>query len=209
MADLIKIAEAAFATGKQHPAFKAGDTITYTLTNTSATACDVRVRLTDASAGTQDVFVTVPAKVDTVNGTIDVSFRQPSDSTSSVAIAAKVAAAGIGATTFNGTASAKIDVASVAYKGDTVTFTPSAGATMSKVASAFTPGENGGGTITYTIWVKTNADNSYVLDNVKIMDALDGSIENQNRTSAPIRQYLSYDANSFHLYQGGSNGQNV
>ena len=28
MADLIKIAEAAFATGKQHPAFKAGDTIT-------------------------------------------------------------------------------------------------------------------------------------------------------------------------------------
>lgn len=40
------------------------------------------------------------------------------------------------------------------------------------------------------------------------MDALDGLIENQNRTSAPIRQYLSYDANSFHLYQGGSNGQN-
>jgi len=28
MADLIKIAEEAFATGKEHPAFKAGDTIT-------------------------------------------------------------------------------------------------------------------------------------------------------------------------------------
>ena len=28
MADLIKIAEEAFATGKQHPAFKAGDTLT-------------------------------------------------------------------------------------------------------------------------------------------------------------------------------------
>ncbi|RRD80629.1 50S ribosomal protein L19 [Alloprevotella sp. OH1205_COT-284] len=28
MADLIKIAEEAFATGKQHPSFKAGDTIT-------------------------------------------------------------------------------------------------------------------------------------------------------------------------------------
>ena len=28
MADLIKIAEEAFATGKQHPKFKAGDTIT-------------------------------------------------------------------------------------------------------------------------------------------------------------------------------------
>lgn len=91
---------------------------------------------------------------------------------------------------------------------DTVTFKPRAGATMSKVASKFTPGENGGGTITYTIWVQANADNSYVLDNVKIMDALDGSIDNRNGTSAAIRQYLSYDANSFHLYQGGSNGQN-
>lgn len=91
---------------------------------------------------------------------------------------------------------------------DTVTFTPRAGATMSKVASTFTPGENGGGTITYTIWVQANANNSYVLDNVKIMDALDGSIDHLNGTLAAIRQYLSYDANSFHLYQGGSNGQN-
>ena len=91
---------------------------------------------------------------------------------------------------------------------DTVTFTPRAGATMSKVASTFTPGENGGGTITYTIWVKANADNSYVLDNVKIMDALDNSIENPNPTSAAIRPYLSYDETSFHLYPGGSYGQN-
>lgn len=91
---------------------------------------------------------------------------------------------------------------------DSVTFTPRAGATMSKVASTFTPGENGGGTITYTIWVQANANNSYVLDNVKIMDALDGSIDNRNGTLAAIRQYLSYDETSFHLYQGGSNGQN-
>lgn len=91
---------------------------------------------------------------------------------------------------------------------DTVTFTPSAGATMSKVASPFTPGENGGGTITYTIWVQAYADNSYVLDNVKIMDALDGSIDNQNGTLAAIRKNLSYDETSFQLYQGGSNGQN-
>lgn len=91
---------------------------------------------------------------------------------------------------------------------DIVTFTPHAGATMSKEASTFTPGENGGGTITYTIWVQANADNSYVLDNVKIMDALDGSIDQLNGTSAAIRQYLSYDANSFRLYQGGSKGQN-
>ena len=79
---------------------------------------------------------------------------------------------------------------------------------MSKVASTFTPGENGGGTITYTIWVKANADNSYVLDNVKIMDALDGSVQNMNGTLAAIRKNLSYDETSFHLYQGGSNGQN-
>lgn len=91
---------------------------------------------------------------------------------------------------------------------DTVTFTPRARATMSKVASPFTPGENGGGTITYTIWVQAYADNSYVLDNVKIMDALDGSIDQLNGTLAAIRQYLSYDETSFHLYQGGSNGQN-
>ena len=91
---------------------------------------------------------------------------------------------------------------------DTATFTPSAGATMSKVASTFTSGENGGGTITYTIWVQAYADNSYVLDNVKIMDALDGSIDQLNGTLAAIRQYLSYDANSFHLYQGGSYRQN-
>ena len=91
---------------------------------------------------------------------------------------------------------------------DTVTFTPRAGATMSKVASTFTPGENGGGTITYTIWVKANADNSYVLDNVKIMDALDGSVQNMNGTLAALRKNLSYDETSFHLYQGGSNGQN-
>lgn len=91
---------------------------------------------------------------------------------------------------------------------DTVTFTPRAGATMSKVASTFTPGENGGGTITYTIWVKANADNSHVLDNVKIMDALDGSVQNINGTLAAIRKNLSYDETSFHLYQGGSNGQN-
>lgn len=91
---------------------------------------------------------------------------------------------------------------------DNVTFTPRAGATMSKKASTFTPGENGGGTITYTIWVQANANNSYVLDNVKIMDALDGSIDNWISTSAAIRKYLSYDETSFHLYQGDSNGQN-
>lgn len=91
---------------------------------------------------------------------------------------------------------------------DSATFTPKAEATMSKVASEFTPNESGGGTITYTVWVQANAQNSYVLDNVKIMDALDGSIDQLNGTLAAIRQYLSYDETSFHLYQGGSYRQN-
>ncbi len=90
---------------------------------------------------------------------------------------------------------------------DTANFTPKAGAIMSKVAGTFSPNENGGGTITYTIWVQANADNSYTLDNVKIVDALDGS-QNQNSTLQKIRQYLSYDEGSFHLYQGGSKNQN-
>lgn len=91
---------------------------------------------------------------------------------------------------------------------DTVTFTPRARATMSKVASEFAPNDSGGGTITYTIWVQAYADNSYVLDNVKIMDALDGSVQNMNGTLAAIRKNLSYVETSFHLYQGGSNRQN-
>lgn len=90
---------------------------------------------------------------------------------------------------------------------DTVTFTPKAAATMSKVASKFTPDEKGGGKIVYTIWVHADENNSYVLDNVKIVDALDGSIENRNGTLEAIRKYLSYDEESFHLYEGGSDKQ--
>lgn len=92
---------------------------------------------------------------------------------------------------------------------DTATFIPKAAATMSKVASEYVPNENGdgGGTITYTIWVKADDSNSYTLDNVKVVDALDGSRGN-NPTSDAIRQYLSYDENSFHLYQGGVKNQN-
>lgn len=91
---------------------------------------------------------------------------------------------------------------------DTATFTPSAGATMTKIASEFIPNNTGGGTISYTIWVQAYDTNSYVLDNVKIIDALDGSIGSWSGTLAAIRQYLSYDEESFHLYQGGSKGQN-
>ena len=91
---------------------------------------------------------------------------------------------------------------------DTVTFTPKAEGTLSKVASNFVSDNNGGGTITYTIWVHALETNTYTLDNVKIMDALDGSVENRNSTLPAIRQYLSYDKTSFHLYKGGAKDQN-
>lgn len=151
-----------------------------------------------------------PAATDTTPGTLVwVIGNMAVNETRTLTYRVKLKAAYTGVTT-KGDLQNTANVYSKTYQrdSDTVTFTPRAGATMSKVASTFTPGENGGGTITYTIWVQAYADNSYVLDNVKIMDALDGSIDNRNGTSAAIRKNLSYDETSFRLYQGGSNGQN-
>lgn len=151
-----------------------------------------------------------PAATDTTPGTLVwVIGNMAANETRTLTYRVKLKNAYTGVTT-KGDLQNTANVYSKTYQrdSDTVTFTPRAGATMSKVASKFTPGKNGGGTITYTIWVQAYADNSYVLDNVKIMDALDGSIDNRNVTLADIRQYLSYDETSFRLYQGGSKGQN-
>ncbi len=93
---------------------------------------------------------------------------------------------------------------------DTGTFTPKAAATMSKVAGDFVPDSDGsgGGTITYTVWIRADETNTYTLTNVKIWDALDGSIGNRNATDQKYREYLSYVVDSFRLYDGGHNGQN-
>lgn len=91
---------------------------------------------------------------------------------------------------------------------DAATFTPKAGGSISKTYADFVPDETGGGTITYTVWVSANADNSYTLDNVCIRDALDGSLNNTNATPAAIRKHLEYDTASFALYLGGTNQQN-
>lgn len=90
---------------------------------------------------------------------------------------------------------------------DVSTLIPQAGATMSKVAGTFVPDSSGGGTITYTVWVQALASNSFTLDNVKILDTLDG-MRGGSSTNSSIRQYLSYDTESFRLYQGGVNLQN-
>lgn len=151
-----------------------------------------------------------PAATDTTPGTLVwVIGNMAANETRTLTYRVKLKGAYTGVTA-KGNLQNTANVYSKTYQRDSdiVTFTPSAGATMSKVASPFTPGKNGGGTITYTIWVQAYANNSYVLDNVKIMDALDGSIDQLNGTLAAIRQYLSYDETSFQLYQGGSNGQN-
>lgn len=93
------------------------------------------------------------------------------------------------------------------YKRDeaVATFAPVAKGTLSKKDSVFTPDGAGGGTIQYTIWVHADESNTYTLDNVKIEDALDGSIQGATATKKEIREHLSYD--SFHLYQDGVKDQ--
>lgn len=88
------------------------------------------------------------------------------------------------------------------------TFAPQATGTMSKTHAAFVPDEKGGGTLTYTIWIHADEKNTYTLDNVKIVDALDGSVENKNSTPKNIRPHLSYEGTSFQLYAGGKKDQN-
>lgn len=91
---------------------------------------------------------------------------------------------------------------------DTATFTPQAKGTLSKVAAQYVPDESGGGTIQYTVWVKALEDNNYVLDNVTVWDALDGSVSGGTPTDQAFLQYLTYESDSFKLYQGGVNEQN-
>ncbi len=91
---------------------------------------------------------------------------------------------------------------------DTGTFTPTAKATMSKTAAEFRPDPDGGGTITYTVWIHAEEENTYTLTNVRIWDALDGSIDRRNATDAEYLPYLSFVQDAFRLYQGGHEDQN-
>lgn len=91
---------------------------------------------------------------------------------------------------------------------DTATFTPQAQGTLSKVSAEYVPDESGGGTIQYTVWAKALESNSYVLDNITIWDALDGTVSGGTSTNQAFLQYLTYESDSFKLYQGGVNKQN-
>lgn len=83
---------------------------------------------------------------------------------------------------------------------------------LSKKYAEFTPTSDGGGTITYTIWVSADQGNTYTLDDVIIWDSLDKKIPTSDSypswTAEEARKYLSYDKESFRLYTGGQKNQN-
>ena len=92
------------------------------------------------------------------------------------------------------------------YERDTgtVTFKPKAGATLSKIGSNITSNDDGSLSITYYVWINAYADNNYVLDNVKLVDSLDGKGTQKWPTDENVRQHLRYKEDSFQLYSGGS-----
>lgn len=97
-------------------------------------------------------------------------------------------------------------VRSKEYERDssTATFSPKAGATLSKIGSNITNNPDGSISITYYVWINAYSDNSYVLDNVKIVDSLDGKGSQSKPTDATIRKHLVYQQDSFRFYSGGS-----
>lgn len=88
---------------------------------------------------------------------------------------------------------------------DSKSFIADGQATLSKVAGKYDPQTS---TIQYTIWVKAEQTNTYTLDHVYIKDALDGTVTGGNVTDENVRKYLSYDEDSFKLYEGGNKDQN-
>lgn len=86
---------------------------------------------------------------------------------------------------------------------DSTTFKPSGGFNLSKRVAEFQPDETGGGTITYTVWLKAYDSNNYTMENAAIRDSLDGTVSGGNKTDAELLPYLSYEKNSFQLYKNG------
>ena len=101
---------------------KAGDSITYVISNADTSAAKVRVTID----GEQAVYVTVPAKSGSDNGTAEVTFRQPAKSNPVVKIDNEIVYSAISewSTGVNGVTKATGAVASgTYYEGDTVTIT--------------------------------------------------------------------------------------
>lgn len=76
-------------------------------------------------------------------------------------------------------------------------FTANAGMQIKKKASTYKKDPSGnGGTITYTVYMKANANNTYTLNNVKIYDNFSSG------TDTTLLPYINYEENSFQLYEG-------
>lgn len=73
-------------------------------------------------------------------------------------------------------------------------FTPVARVNLRKTSGEYKPYENkDGGSITYTIWLQADANNTYVLENVKVNDFF---------TTTNLVPYVDYVEDSFRLYEG-------
>lgn len=86
----------------------------------------------------------------------------------------------------------------------TQTFTPKVKVDMTKVAGTY---DAATGTITYTVWVEADSQNSFTLDHVMLWDGLDNTVPGSSPTNTEILKYLSY-GNDFKLYEGGNKNQN-
>ena len=89
---------------------------------------------------------------------------------------------------------------------DQTTFAPKAGMNERKTAAEPVENDDGTYTITYTVWVKANTDNTYTLTNVKICDSLN---HYANRTEEKYLDTLEYDPDSFTLHNGGNSSAPV
>lgn len=86
------------------------------------------------------------------------------------------------------------------HKESSSEFTPSAGMYLKKTAGAYQADPSGnGGTITYTVYMKANKDNTYTLKNVKLYD----NFMDYN-TDKKLFPYMSYESDSFKLYEGST-----
>lgn len=97
------------------------------------------------------------------------------------------------------------DTYSMSYPkpSDDATFNPYLQFNEKKTATDMVKNEDGSFTITYTVYVKANPNNSYTLTNVSIFDQLDSSA---NMTQKKYWGDVHYVDGSFRLYQGNGTG---
>lgn len=87
-------------------------------------------------------------------------------------------------------------------------FKPKIDTTISKQGSKIEDLPGGKKKITYYVWIPIKEGSSYAVNDLIIRDALDGhSLDRPNPTDEKIREYITYDKDSFKLYSGGKQNQ--